>query len=83
MRYSFRYSMGDMPIAFFKKTAKVLLIESDQGCQIADINFFLVMVADVSDCGFYGLDPVVIRFFSLGKKAGDWKNLQKYLTGKP
>ena len=52
----------------FKKTAKVLLIESDQGCQIADINFFLVMVADVSDCGFYGLDPVVIRFFSLGKK---------------
>ena len=58
-----------------------MLIESDQGCQIADINFFLVMVADVGDCGFYGLDPAVIRFFSLGKKLAAGKFCENFQQG--
>ena len=45
---------------FLEKAAEILLVHPDQVCQIPDIDFFLIIVLDISDGLFDGLDPPVI-----------------------
>ena len=56
------------PDGFFEKTAEVLLVKPDQGSQVTDVYFLLVMLPDISNRCFDGFHPVVVRLLCLGKK---------------
>jgi len=55
-------------MVFFEKTAEILLVQSDQGSQITDINFVLIMLLHIGNYSFDCLYPVVVGVLCLGKK---------------
>lgn len=69
------------PDGFFEKTAEVLLVKPDQGSQVTDVYFLLVMLLDVGNRRLDRFHSVVIRFFCPGKKLVSGHKSEKLQKG--